>query len=208
MNTINVNNGRLLYQEQTMIQGRRVYGGNEEGNKAIVNNIISNEEKGQEDRTIFEEVRIYQNKLLYLEFEKSGDIKDFIKKTRDEFLGVAENAQDKEKRAKIDALVEKMDDYWKPEAVAERIFDFAIGFFEGFTERYGKGSEQLDEFYELIKGAVEEGYKQAKDMLGLLSEEVSGVLEDTMNKFSEKFDHWYKNMKEEVSQTRHLDIAA
>lgn len=206
MNTINANNGYLLYQEQTIIQGRRAYGGNEEGNKVMANNISS--EESQEDRTIFEEVRIYQNKLLYLEFGKSGDIKDLIKKTRDEFLGVAKNAQDEEKRSKIDALVEKMDDHWKPEAVAGRIFDFAMVLFEGFTKRHGVGSDQIDEFYQTIKGALEEGYKQAKDMLGPLSEEVSGVLEDTMNKFSEKFDKWYENMKKEVSQTKHLDIAA
>lgn len=206
MNTINVNNGYVLYQEQTTVQGRRVYNGGEEKNKAIVNNIDGKED--QEDRTIFEEVRIYQNKLLYLEFEKSKDVKDLIGKTRDEFLEMTKDVQEEEKKSKIDALVEKLDDYWKPDAVAGRIFDFATGLFEGYKERHGVGTEQLDKFYEMIKEAVEEGYKQAKDMLGALSEEVTGVLEDTMNKFGEKFEGWYKKMREEVPETKYLDVAA
>jgi len=209
INTNKANYGYLAYQEQTIIQERRAYSSNQEMDNTITANGLNKDEQGERAAFEFEEVRVYQNKLLYLEFGKSDLAKDLAGKTRDELLeAVKNNTKDDEKKAKIDALIAKVEDYWKPEAVGGRIFDFAVGLFEGFKERYGLGTEQVDNFYEIIKGAVEEGYKQAKDMLGMLSDEVSGVIEETMSKFSEKFDEWYEKTKKEVSEDQHINTIA
>ena len=56
---------------------------------------------------------------------------------------------------------------FSPEAVAERIVSFATGFFGTYAERHDDmgRNEQLDSFMQLIGGAIEQGFEEAREIL-------------------------------------------
>jgi hypothetical protein len=78
----------------------------------------------------------------------------------------------------------KIPEYWNAENTSQRIVDFATSFFDAFK---GKG----EEFLSKIKAAVEEGFKQAKDILGgNLPDVASKLVNDTHDLVMAKFDKW------------------
>ena len=56
---------------------------------------------------------------------------------------------------------------FSPEATAKRIVDFASSFFGSFqvNNAHQDGNSQIEGFSEMIRGAVERGFAQAKDIL-------------------------------------------
>lgn len=85
------------------------------------------------------------------------------------------------------ALFEKMKAEWTPDKVSERISNFAVS---------GFGLPNLPQdratYRDFIQKAVEEGYGQAKSLLGALSKDVAGSLEETMQKVRDRLDAWVK----------------
>lgn len=61
--------------------------------------------------------------------------------------------------------------------VADTIKQFIGGMYELYKEKYGEGSEQLNDFVEMMRGAVDEGIRQARDELQAL-----GALDDFTSK--------------------------
>ncbi len=84
-------------------------------------------------------------------------------------------------------LLEKLKAEWTPDKVAERIANFAV---TGF----GLASMPSDRsaYRDLIGKAVESGYSQARSLLGSLSEDIAGSLEETMRKVRERLDAWVR----------------
>ncbi len=87
-------------------------------------------------------------------------------------------------------------EYWNAENTSQRIVDFATSFasvFEG-------GSE---EFYEKIKEAIDNGYKQARDTLGNLPGASAQLFNDTYELTMEKLDkHFHpENFAAETTET-------
>ena len=72
---------------------------------------------------------------------------------------------------------------WNAENTSQRIVDFAVSFFDAFK---GSGNE----FLNTIKSAVEEGFKQARDMLGELPGQVSDLISATYDLVMKKLDTW------------------
>lgn len=93
---------------------------------------------------------------------------------------VPEN-EDVEKVEEAETL--QIPEEWNAENTSQRIVDFAVSFFDAFE---GAG----DEFLSTIKAAVEEGFKQARDMLGELPGQVSSLIDDTYALVMEKLDAW------------------
>jgi len=79
----------------------------------------------------------------------------------------------------VDSLLQGGMDF-SPTATAKRIVDFATGFFGQFQANNIDvgGAEQLDGFAAMIKGAVEEGFASAQEMLEGLGKINSGIQED------------------------------
>ncbi len=103
-------------------------------------------------------------------------------------------------------LIDSLADEWKPEAVADRIFQFVTGF-------EGKGESQGGDFFSLMKDAVFEGVKQAYEQLGGesgFSDDVKGVLDETVRLLEEKFEIWgrERGFVDEPVQPGGLDISA
>lgn len=82
-----------------------------------------------------------------------------------------------------------------PEATANRILDFALGFFEQYRENHSElGDEEAREQYaEFIGGAIQEGIDEAREILGALSAidettesgivSIEGLIQDGLNAF-------------------------
>ncbi len=65
-----------------------------------------------------------------------------------------------------------------PSATAKLIVDFAVGFFAQFKANHSEepGNTQIEGFAELVKGAVEAGFNNARDILGKIGD-ISGEIE-------------------------------
>jgi hypothetical protein len=81
--------------------------------------------------------------------------------------------------------IQGLPEYWNADNTSQRIVDFAMSF-KGLS---GSGN---DEFFAMMKSAIEEGFKQAKDMLRNLPDEVSGLMKDTYDLTMKKLDDLQK----------------
>ncbi len=75
---------------------------------------------------------------------------------------------------------------FSPEATANRIVSFAVGFFGSFQANHQEDgpADQIDGFTEMIKGAVEQGFAEARDILegiGDISPETASNIDATFN---------------------------
>lgn len=96
--------------------------------------------------------------------------------------------------AKIDKAQELViPEYWNAENTSQRIVDFAVQFLDAFK---GSGEEYLN----TIKAAIEEGFKQAKDLLGDLPDQVNSLVKDTHDLVMQKLDKWAESKGFAVNQ--------
>ncbi len=72
---------------------------------------------------------------------------------------------------------------WNAENTSDRIVNFALGLRNAF-----EGNDE--EFLKMVKGAVEEGFRQAREILGELPDEVRALTEETFSLIMEKLDRW------------------
>jgi hypothetical protein len=84
-------------------------------------------------------------------------------------------------------------EYWNAENTSQRIVDFATSFISMFQ---GKD----DEFVSMIKDAIEKGFSEAKDTLGKLPDEVSGLVNKTHALVMDKIDKWLSDRKTAQNQ--------
>ena len=89
----------------------------------------------------------------------------------------------KKEPEKVEKRPLEIPEYWNAENTSQRIVDFAVSFYE-FMDVEG------EIYFSKIKNAVEEGFKQAKGLLGELSEEVEKLVKDTYDKTMRKLDVW------------------
>ena len=92
--------------------------------------------------------------------------------------GEIKESQKTEKAKKLE-----VPEYWNAENTSQRIVDFSVAFFGAFK---GEGEEFLDK----IRSAIEDGFKQAREILGNLPDEVSGLINDTYDLVMKKLDSW------------------
>ena len=103
----------------------------------------------------------------------------------------------------VDSLLESGLDF-SPEATANRIVERATGFFEQYqTNNEGtEEGEQIEGFVEMIKGAVEEGFAAAQEMLewlGKIDPDVQGEIDETSDLVVNGIDDWASERAEQVA---------
>ena len=103
----------------------------------------------------------------------------------------------------VDSLLESGLDF-SPEATANRIVELAVGFFEQYqanNEGTEKG-EQIEGFVDMIKGAVEEGFAGAQEMLeglGDIDPDVQEGIDRTFDLVVKEIDDWASERAEQVA---------
>lgn len=104
---------------------------------------------------------------------------NLLKKLLEDLDGKSPKTQGNAPSIEIDGLPE----YWNAENTSQRIVDFATSFY-GIAESTGK------EYFHLIRSAIEEGFNQAREILGELPDEVSELTKRTYELVMEKLDNW------------------
>lgn len=95
---------------------------------------------------------------------------------------------------------------FSPEAVAERILSFATGFFGMYAERHADAgsNEQLDGYMDLIRGAIEQGFNEARDILdglGVFSGDVKANANHTYDLIKQGLDAFERTTREGFAMT-------
>lgn len=105
---------------------------------------------------------------------------------------------------RLDAMVPE---FANSENTSQRIFDFArsmLPFFLASADRNGNNElteENLEEFMEMMRDAIDEGFRQARDMiqgLSLMNEDLGGLIDLTYDKVQEKLDNFEAETREEI----------
>ena len=93
-----------------------------------------------------------------------------------------------------------------PQATAQRIVDFAVSFFDAFQANHldddGKES-QVDSFSALIRGAVEEGFADARSIIegiGPIREGVAADIDETFELTMRGIDEFAEQQREALLQ--------
>jgi hypothetical protein len=93
-----------------------------------------------------------------------------------------------QKNISPEQLVDMLPDEWKPDAVAERIVNFATGF-------YKASGLDAKEFYEKIKTAIDHGFGAAdRQINGKLPGNIREVVEFTRKAVYDKLEKWAQGM--------------
>lgn len=93
-------------------------------------------------------------------------------------------------------------DPFGPEATAGRIVDFAVSFFPMFAADNPDmpHEEQVEAYREMVEGAVDEGFKEALQILGALPNEISEGIEQTRSLVDEKLDSFFRSLAGEGAE--------
>jgi hypothetical protein len=93
---------------------------------------------------------------------------------------------------------------FSPEATANRIVSFAVGFFGSFKANHQEDGppDQIDGFTEMIKGAVEQGFAEARDML----EGIGDIKSETASNIDATFSLVMSGI-DEFAQEQHSGLA-
>lgn len=88
---------------------------------------------------------------------------------------------------------------YSPEATAQRIFQFATGFFDAFKQQHTDmgGEDAVNHFLDVIKSGIEQGFKEAREVLkglGVLQGDIAGNIDKTYELIQTKLGDWQKQM--------------
>lgn len=57
-------------------------------------------------------------------------------------------------------------DDFSPAATAQRILDFTLGHYENYAARHSDSADPAEDFVALVRGAIDQGFQEARDILG------------------------------------------
>jgi hypothetical protein len=135
-----------------------------------------------------------QKNQKHLSDKLVGEIIDEIKKLQQSVVSRLINTIDG-KTEKVEQVKPDMElpEYWNAENTSQRIVDFALSFYEMF-----EGDKE--EYASIITNAIEEGFNQAREMLGELPESVSSLVDSTYELVMEKLENWVNGRSGEESE--------
>jgi hypothetical protein len=132
--------------------------------------------------------------------EQAGSMSELVREIGDQVLrqkqelidalfGDTKQEETKEIQNSDAGSIEGLPEYWNAENTSQRIVDFAVSFFELYE---GAPEEYLD----MIKSAIDEGFGQARDMIGEAPDEVRKLTDDTYELVMSKLDAWAQSLQE------------
>lgn len=164
---------------------------NEETPLGIYNSNGANTEETASER-IWDrfDIEAFRSQVHHELLDAIGKTKEDLKKNSDmEWVSDILYAVDD----KVEAA--EVPEYWNAENTSQRIVDFAMSF-------RGLASELNDEEYvEYMRSAIEEGFKQAKGMLGGLPGPSAKLFNDTYELTMKKLDEYFQDADEVASDS-------
>ncbi|MBI1389997.1 MAG: hypothetical protein GC154_16270 [bacterium] len=126
-----------------------------------------------------------------------AEVQSQVKGQLERYFGLT--GQDPEQASEFDppenASAKQLMDFFSPSNTASRIVSFATGFFDAYQKNHGDASskENVDGFTNLVSKAIDEGFAQAKDILG----DTSGQGEVAKN-----IERTYAQVKQRIEEFR------
>jgi len=105
-------------------------------------------------------------------------------------------------------IPELSNDYYSPENTAKRIVDFATGLydvFKGIDENKNlSNSDALSKFEDIVRSAIDEGFKQARDILkglsgGEINSDTNSLIDETYKKVQEKLAEYFSAKRSDIN---------
>ena len=127
------------------------------------------------------------------EFMGIGSNMSGIGDSFDPFNFLTGQTGDTDKAAENDPM-SKLKEYFSPEATANRILDFSLGFF-GNSPQYKEGGNTEDSrqsFADVIGAAIQKGFDQAMGLLGNLPSETQDEVDETHSRVFDGLDNFVK----------------
>lgn len=133
----------------------------------------------------------FQQSITALQTESDPEkIKELTQYIKDEFISIKKalfklvsGIDDATETKSVQKKSFEIPEYWNAENTSQRIVDFAVSF-------YGLVNENGEEYINKIKNAIEDGFKQARDIMGDLPQEVEDLVNETFNATMSKLDTW------------------
>jgi len=95
-----------------------------------------------------------------------------------------------------------LDDYFSPKATSGRIIDFAKTLLGMSSAQDGKDIEKLKAFFDKLIGAIDEGFRQAKKMLGSLPGGISDMIDETHGRIIKGMDQFKDRLFDSGDSTK------
>ncbi|MEA3224291.1 MAG: DUF5610 domain-containing protein [Thermodesulfobacteriota bacterium] len=81
-----------------------------------------------------------------------------------------------------------LDDYFGPKATSERIVDFAKTLLDMFGAQENEDMEKLTAFFDKLINAIDEGFREAKRILGILPNNIADMIDETYSRVMKGVD--------------------
>ena len=88
------------------------------------------------------------------------------------------------------SMADKINEMFGPEATSKRIFSFAVGQYNRWLKGAEDSPEARAQFADFIKGAIDDGFKQAQGILGVLPDQVQTGIDKTHDLVWKMFDEF------------------
>lgn len=100
----------------------------------------------------------------------------------------------------IEQIQQNGPDHYTPEATAERIVQLSTGFFQQYQDLHKDQEleEQVDSFIALITGGVDQGFGEAREILGGLGVLEEGGIAENIDKTYDLIIQGYADFKERI----------
>jgi len=139
----------------------------------------------------------FEGRYNYANSNTGSQASAYVQQTRDTNVEMSFRMEGANNVAQ--AQLNAMENPFGPEATANRIVDFALGFFPMFAKANPDMTheEQVDAFQALVEGAIGEGFSEALQILGAIPGEMMDQLNETMDLVQEKLDSFFSHLKGE-----------
>lgn len=124
-------------------------------------------------------------------------VKDQVSKMRDELAklmekkGIKSIPENEDTSSQNDIVIPE---YWNAQNTSQRIIEFSFSF-------YAKFEGSIDEFSSTIRSAIDDGFSQAKKILGNISENINDLIGETYDLVMEKLDSLVNEKKTQKIET-------
>lgn len=106
--------------------------------------------------------------------------------------------------------LDELKEYFSPENTSQRIVDFATSFFSLYLQNHeneeGGTEDKLNDFMELVKGAIDKGFERAREILENMPKPVEEQMNETYDMVQLKLDSWKEEQLELMSPENFVDM--